>query len=195
MTLRSRATLCLLIPITAACGAARPFTVQTAGLERLQQEEPYLYATPADAMTSLGRASLRGRVEGFVATYEEELARARAAQGGLLNTTLSILGVVLPVSGVASSIALSDPDHVQTVSIVTGAATTGVMVLSLILKPQAKAAAAAQCASYLETALEAVRARWSPPQLASLTGTEQEWNTYLTLRGSLDPGRRAACPS
>ena len=190
-------------PLTAAvivlgvtgCAASRPFSVSTPGLEALQQEEPYLYASPPQAIQALGGASLRGRIDNLVETYEQELTRAENAQGGFLNTALSVLGLILPISGTVSAVALSDPDQLQTVGIVAGAATTAVMGLNLLLKPQAKAAAAAECASFLGSALEAVRRRWDPSQLDSLLGTPQDWNSYLTMRATLEPSRVAACGS
>ncbi|MDH3207980.1 MAG: hypothetical protein OEO79_15345 [Gemmatimonadota bacterium] len=187
------AAIALLILSTAACGSARPFSLASPGLDRLTQEDPYLYASPAEAMQALGSGSLSGRVTNYIETYEAELGRAEAAKGGFLNTTLSILGLVLPLSGTVAAVAISDDDQAQTVSIAAGAATTAVMAIGLLFKPQAKAAAATQCATYLESALEALRARWEPSTLAAVTGTEAEWNTYLTMRGTLEPGRRAAC--
>lgn len=193
-TPRALFLLLLSIPV-AGCGSAAPFSVQTPGLEALQQERPYLYATPPDAMEALGGTPLPARVRNLAETYEGELQRAQRAQGGFLNTTLSLFGLVLPISGTVAAIALSDPDDVQTVSIIAGAATTAVMALNLLLKPQAKSAAAAQCASFLESALESIELRWTAPQLDALSGTPQDWNTYLTMRGTLEPGRVSACAS
>ena len=181
----------LLIALTTGCASAAPFSLPTPGLATLAQEEEYFFATPPEAMEALGATPLRSRVQNLMDSYEDELARARRAQGGFLNTTLSVLGLVLPVAGTASTIALSDPDQIEAVSIATGAATTVTMALSLLLKPQAKAAAARQCASFLETSIASFRRRWETP--ASIAGTPQEWNTYLTMRATLEPGRVAAC--
>jgi len=188
------AAIALLILSTAACGSTRPFSLATPGLDRLSQEDPYLYASPAEAMQALGGRSLGSRVTNFIETYEAELVRAEDAQGGVLNSMLSILGLVLPLSGTVAAVAISDDDQAQTVSIAAGAATTAVMGIDLLFKPQAKAAEAERCATYLESALEALHARWEPATLAAATGTEEEWRTYLTMRGTLEPGRRAACP-
>ena len=192
----SRLSIALFLAVTtSACASAAPFSVPTPGLDALQQEEPYLYAAPTQAMDALDGTPLRGRVANLIATYEEELARAEEAQGGFLNTTLSILGLVLPLAGTASAVALEDPDQIQTVAIVTGAAATATMALNLLLKPQAKSAAAAGCGSFLESALESLRRQWDPPQRTSISGTPEEWSTYLTMRATLDFGRVAACGS
>lgn len=175
-----------------SCASAAPFSVATPGLATMAQEEAHFYSPPADAMRALGSTPVRGRVGNAMAVYEEELERARRAQGGFLNTTLSIFGLLLPISGTVGSIALSDPDHVQTVSIIAGGATTAIMLLNLVLKPEAKSAAAARCAAYLESALEAYRQRYTP-RLETLENTQPEWNTYMTMRATLEPGRAVAC--
>ncbi len=174
------------------CGAARPFTVPNPGLTALQEEEPYLYTDRATAMQALGASSLDTRITNLRTTYEGELARADAAQGGFLNTTLGILGILLPVSGTASALALSDPDHVEAVGIATGVATTAVMGLDLILKPGKKSAEAAECAGFLASALEAIRLRWGDGEI-NASGTQEEWTAYLTMRGTLEPARAVAC--
>lgn len=174
------------------CGAARPFAVPTQGLATLQEEDAYLYADRSSAATDLGPTSLERRVTNLRSTYEAEFQRAEAAQGGFLNATLGILGILLPVSGTASALALSDPDDVEAVGIATGVATTAVMGLNLILKPGKKSAEAAQCAGFLSSALEAIRRQWGEGEI-DLAGTEEEWNTYLTMRGTLEPARAEAC--
>ncbi len=158
----------------------------------MSQEEAHFFVDPSAAQAALGGTSLRVRIDNTISVYEAELDRARAAQGGFLNTALSVFGLLLPVSGTAASIALSDPDHVQTVSIVTGAATTVILGLNLLLKPGAKAASAAQCEAFLESALESYRQRWGSER-GAISGSAEEWNTYLTMRATLEPGRRAAC--
>ncbi|MDH3272536.1 MAG: hypothetical protein OEN56_14460 [Gemmatimonadota bacterium] len=193
MTGPRTAVLALACLCASACGAARPFSVTTPGLQRLQQENTYLYAEAPGAMQALGSASLGDRVQNLIDTYEEELVRAEAAQGGFLNTTLNILGILLPVSGTASAIALSDPDDAKTVGIVAGAATTATMALNLLLKPGAKAAAASECAGFLGSALTAIRLQWDESRLGSLEGTQEEWDSYLTMRGTLEPARSTAC--
>ncbi len=176
----------------AGCGAARPFTVPTPGLETLQEEDAYLYVDRESAASALGATSLERRVTNLRSTYQAELARAEAAQGGFLNATLGVLGILLPVSGTASALALSDPDHVEAVGVATGVATTVIMGLDLILKPGQKNAEAAECAGFLASALEAIRLQWGEGAV-DLEGTPEEWNVYLTLRGTLEPARAVAC--
>lgn len=177
----------------AACGSVRPFSVMTPGLERLGEEEAHLYADADAAMQALGPSTLGARVQNLIDTYEDELARAEEAQGGALNTTLAVVGIVLPIGGTVSAAALSDPDHVQAVSIATGAATVLTLGLDLLLKPGAKAAAAAECSGFLASALEAIRLQWNESELTSLEGTSDQWARYMSMRGTLEPGRRAAC--
>lgn len=194
MKLTNRAILMLVLVLApGACRSAAPFSVPTPGLETLSQEEPYLYANASEARNALAGVPLRGRIQNFMDTYEAERVRARGAQGGMLNATLSVLGILLPISGTVSAIALSNPDDIQTVSIVTGAATTAVLALKLLLKPEAKAAAAARCESFLDAALESSRQRWRPDRLEAVTGEAEDWERYLAVRGALEPVRLASC--
>ena len=189
----SRFAVLLFATATAGCAGSAPFSISTPGLETLRQEEPHFYAAPTDAADALSGMPLGARVQNVISSYEEELGRAQRAQGGFLNTILSVLGIALPISGTASAVALSDPDQVQTVAIVSGAATTAILALNLLLRPEAKSAAAANCASFLESALESYRQRWDPARLDAVGDTPEEWRTYLTMRATLEPGRRAAC--
>lgn len=189
--LRAVAVLFLAI-VVGGCAGVRPFSVPTPGLETLSEEEAYFYVDRAEAMDALGSRSLARRVANFRSTYQAELERAEAAQGGFLNTTFGVLGILLPVSGTASALALSDPDHVEAVGIATGVATTVVMGLNLLLKPGQKKAEAAECAGFLASALEAMRRQWGDGDI-DLAGTEEEWSTYLAVRATLEPGRTVAC--
>ena len=185
----------LLVTAAAGCSAAAPFSIATPGLETLRQEEPHFYVAPTQAADALSGMPLGARIQNVVSSYEDELDRAERAQGGFLNTVLSVLGLALPISGTAAALALSDPDQVQTVAVVAGAATTAILGLNLLLKPDAKSAAAANCASFLESALESYRQRWDLARLESVGDTPDEWRTYLTMRATLEPGRLAACGS
>ena len=189
---RTRILSPLMVLCATACASAAPFSVTSPGLETMRQEEPHFFVPPSDAMDALAATSLRSRIDNTVAVYESELSRARSAQGGLLNATLNVLGLLLPISGTASAIALSDPDQAQTVGLVAGAATTAVLGLNLLLKPGAKAESARQCQEFLEGAIESYHLRWGA-EGESVSGTEQEWSTYLTMRATLEPGRRSAC--
>ena len=182
----------LLVLSAAGCASAAPFSAPSPGLDMMRQEEAYFYARPSDAATALGGNSLRARIDNTIAVYEAELARAQAAQGGFLNGTLNVLGFLLPISGTATSLALSDPDQVQTVAVVAGAATTAILGINLLLKPGAKAAAAAQCEAFLASAIDSFVERWGRGP-GTTAGTEAEWNTYLTMRATLKPGRLSAC--
>ena len=192
----SRCTVLLLAVLAlGGCAATGPFTIQTPGIGMLEAEAPHLYGAPPSAMSALGAGTLQERVLNLITTYEEELVRAERAQGGVLNTMLAILGLALPLSGTAAAIGLSDPDDAQTVAIVAGTATTVVMLTDLIFKPGNRQAAAVQCAGFLESALEAIRLQWDESSIASLSGTEEDWDQYLTVRGTLEPARATACPT
>lgn len=180
------------IAILSGCASAAPFSVATPGLEAMGEEEAWFF-TPVDrARDALQGTSLRARIDNTMQVYEDELERARRAQGGVLNATLNVLGLLLPISGTASSIALSDPDDVQTVAVVAGSATTAILLLDLLLKPGAKSAAARECEAYLESALAVFQQRWGTDRTA-VTGTDEEWTTYLTMRATLEQGRESAC--
>lgn len=178
--------------LLSGCASAAPFSIATPGLDAMAEEVPYFFVPSDRAQAELGSTPLRARIDNAMQVYEDELSRARAAQGGFLNATLNILGLLLPISGTASSIALSDPDDVQTVAVVAGSATTAILLLDLLLKPGAKSAAAAECEAYLESALAVFRQRWGTDRTA-VTGTDEEWTTYLTMRATLDQGRQSAC--
>lgn len=184
--------LLLLAVALSGCASAAPFSVSTPGIQAMSQEEPHFFTPTEQARGALAATPLRARIDNAMSVYEEELTRARAAQGGFLNTTLNILGLLLPISGTASSIALSDPDDVQTVAVVAGSATTAILLLDLLLKPGAKSASAAECEAYLEAALAVFERRWGS-DLSGVTGTDEEWNTYLTMRATLEQGRATAC--
>lgn len=191
--MRTTALLGILVagPLT-GCASAAPFSILTPGLQTMEQEVEYFHGPSAAAQAALRNTPLRARIDNTIAVYEEELGRAQAAQGGLLNGTLNILGLLLPISGTASALALSDPDDVQTVAVAAGAATTAILALNLLLKPGAKASAARECEAYLQSALSVFERQWGPDR-SSVEGTDAEWNTYLTMRATLDGGREGAC--
>lgn len=177
--------------VAAACASTAPFSTGSPGLDMMGQEEAHFFGDGSVAREALGANPLRARIDNTVMVYETELARARAAQGGFLNSVLSILGLALPISGTAASVALSDPDDIETVSIVTGVATTAVLALNLLVKPGEASASAARCEAFLESALALYERRWGPDRVVS--GTAEEWDTYLTMRATLEPGRIEAC--
>ena len=158
----------------------------------MQEEEAQFFRPVTSARAELAAVPLRTRIDNALSVYEEELGRARATQGGFLNATLDVLGLLLPISGTASAVALSDPDDIQTVAVVAGAATTGILVLDLLLKPGQKSSSAARCEAFLESAIASFEDRWGDDRSA-VVGTDEEWDTYLTMRATLERGRVAAC--
>ncbi len=191
-----RAMLVGVLVCLAACAGPRPFTVPSPQLEALNEEEPYLYEDPALARERLAQTRLSGlgaRIANLFTAYEQELLRAQRAQGGALNAFLSITSVLLPLSGTITPFVISNPDDAEAVSTATAGATTAVVLLNLLFKPQAKAGKSAACEVFLRDALESLDRRWDRTALASIPDTEEEWRVYLAVRGALDAGKEGAC--
>lgn len=188
-------SVALLSLLVTACPGPAPFSRPSPELAALEEEEPVLYAAPDVAEARLAQTDLPdlpSRIGNLYDAYEGELRNAERAQGGAVNTLLSLATVLVPLGGTVSAVALSK-DDAATVAGITAGATTALVAINLLFKPGQKAAAAKRCQEFLRSALETLNRRWDRDTLSAIQGTPEEWATYLAVRGSLDAGKSGAC--
>ncbi len=196
MSVLGRAAIVVLLGATVGCAGAQPFSAPTPALQVLEEEEPFLYEEPAVARAALDRPGAPGlsdRIVNLITAYEEELVRAEGAQGGALNTVLTLATLAVPVGGMVAPLFVDDPDRVKRIAAISAGVTTALVGVNLLLKPQAKKQAAARCETFLRYALESLRRRWDVTALDQLDETDNEWRAYLSTRTGLEAGRQAAC--